>query len=155
MSSQDNYDDVCYDANEPCSSGRAQRRSIHVRACRGPTDWRTDICDRQHLFKPINFEGRPRPKEKCTFQSKTSKRKARYNHKPRPKGYYGYKKEKAELEWEDGGLSSIKRIRADPITGTANTVVEHHYRHPVHKYAGWYTTKPAPIIVYKWVSTAE
>ena len=43
MSSEDRYeDDVCYDAREPCSSGRAQRRSIHVRACRGPKDWRTD-----------------------------------------------------------------------------------------------------------------
>ena len=44
MSSQDRYeDDVCYDAREPCSSGRAQRRSIHVRACRGPKDWRSDV----------------------------------------------------------------------------------------------------------------
>ncbi len=155
MSSQDNYDDVCYDANETCSSGRAQRRSIHVRACRGPKDWRTDICDKPHLFKPINFEGRPRPIEKRLVQSKTSKRKARYNYKPRPKGYYGYKKETEELEWEDGGLKPMKRIRADPITGRANTIVEHHYRHPVHKYANWYTTKPGPITVYKWVSTAE
>lgn len=156
MSSQDRYeDDVCYDAREPCSSGRAQRRSIHVRACRGPKDWRTDICDNQHLFKPINYDGKARPIEKRIVQSKRSKRRANYVNKPIPKGYYGYEKKAIELEWEDGGLNSMKRIRTDPMTGQAKTIIEHHYRHPVHKYANWYETKPAPITVYKWVSTAK
>ena len=156
MSSQDRYeDDVCYDAREPCSSGRAQRRSIHVRACRGPKDWRTDICDNQHLFKPINYDGKARPIEKRIVQSKRSKRRANYVNKPIPKGYYGYQKKAIELEWEDGGLNSMKRIRTDPMTGQAKTIIEHHYRHPVHKYANWYETKPAPITVYKWVSTAK
>ena len=155
MSSQDRYeDDVCYDAREPCSSGRAQRRSILVRACRGPKDWRTDICDKQHLFKPINFDGKARPIEKRIVQSKRSKRRANYVYKPRPKGYYGYEKKPVELEWEDGGLSSIKKMKQDD-NGRKYNVVEHHYRHPVHKYANWYETKPAPITVYRWVSTAK
>ena len=155
MSSEDRYeDDVCYDAREPCSSGRAQRRSMLVRACRGPKDWRTDICDKPHQFKPINFDGRPRPMEKRIVQSKTSKRKNRYTYKPRPKGYYGYKKESCEVEWEDGGLNSMKRIIIDPITKQQTTIIEHHYRHPIHKYAKWYTVKPSPITIYKWVYTA-
>ena len=74
MSSQDRYEDG-YVMMPVSHVAQAEPKDVlYVRACRGPKDWRTDICDRPHQFKPINFDGRPRPMEKRVVQSKTAKR---------------------------------------------------------------------------------
>jgi len=127
-------DDVCYDAGEECSSGRAQSRSWHVRACRGPKNWRTEACDRETLYGPANFNGKPRPLENRRYKSKWAERKARRIEKPIPKNFYGYKKVKVELNWN-------KSIAANGVSW---------WRHPVNNASVYQDYEPKPITTWKW-----
>ena len=159
MSSQDNYDNnydnMPGDAGGVCDSGRAQSESWHVTACQGPKDWRTDKFDRETLFGPINFDGRARPLEKRKYISKRRRKREGRVEKPIPKNFYGYKKVAFKKKWIKCFCSQGNgpRSKSDLVMG---------WRHPTQDYISWAEKDkdsdyfaPAPVTVYKWVSTAK